>query len=163
MTIGVFRNEIDVDIAPSLQPLHVEPNVCPAHSLCCNPNGDAASIAPRFDFPHVKVQREGTDFGQSRFGHLDLTNFGQSNFGQSIFAQYLRCHGGPQRVGGQTQKKWGPEGWGPEGWGPEGWGPEGWGPEGWEAQHFAFFSISRHSFLLFFFSFGLFSWNFGGV
>ena len=37
----------------------------------------------------------------------------------------------PEKVGGQTQKKWGPEGWGPEGWGPEGWGPEGWSPEGW--------------------------------
>ena len=37
---------------------------------------------------------------------------------------------GARRVGGPTQKKWGPEGWGPEGWGFEKWGPEGWGPEG---------------------------------
>ena len=28
--------------------------------------------------------QEATDFGQSRFGHPDLTSFGQSNFGQSI-------------------------------------------------------------------------------
>ena len=27
---------------------------------------------------------EEADFGQSRFGHPDLTNFGQSNFGHSI-------------------------------------------------------------------------------
>ena len=35
-----------------------------------------------FSVVHMK---EGIDFGQSRFGHPDLTNFGQSNFGQSIF------------------------------------------------------------------------------
>ena len=43
-------------------------------------------------FGHVRCPRdrppqdrpEGTDFGQSRFGHPDLTNFGQSTVGQSI-------------------------------------------------------------------------------
>ena len=30
-------------------------------------------------------EQEEANFGQSRFGHPDLTNFGQSNFGQSIF------------------------------------------------------------------------------
>ena len=74
---------------------------------------------------------EGTDFGQSRFGHQDLNNFGQSNFGQSIFGHRAFWPGQswpkpilanpilanpifgvmvrPPRVGGQTQKKWGPE------------------------------------------------------
>ena len=32
------------------------------------------------------------DFGQSRFDHPDLTNFGRSNFGQSIFGSGV-CHG----------------------------------------------------------------------
>ena len=50
---------------------------------------------------------EGTDFGQSRFGHPDLTDFVQSNFGQSnpilnnLFLGSGVCHGG------------GPKGWGP--------------------------------------------------
>ena len=73
---------------------------------------------------------EGTDFGQSRFGHPDLTNLGQSNFGQSNSGSGV-CHG--PKGGAQTQKKSGPEVWGPEGWprkaGPEGWGTEGWGPK----------------------------------
>ena len=48
---------------------------------------------------------------------------------------------GARRGGGQTQKKWGPEGWGrrvgarrvgartQKKWGPEGWSPEGWWPK----------------------------------
>ena len=38
---------------------------------------------------------EGTNFGQHRLGHPDLTDFGQSNFGQSIFEQSILgvCHG----------------------------------------------------------------------
>ena len=43
---------------------------------------------------------EGTDFGQSRFGHPDLTNVGQSNFGQSIFGSGCVCHGGAPKGGG---------------------------------------------------------------
>ena len=35
---------------------------------------------------------EETDFGQSRFGHPDLSNFGQSNFGQSNFGQSFFGH-----------------------------------------------------------------------
>ena len=114
------------------------------------------------------AKKEGTDFGQSRFGHPDLTNFGQSIFGHRGF--------GPANFG-QSQfwpiqfwpiqfwpiflvSWWGPhpeKGWGPEGWGPEGWGPEGWGPEGWGAQNFAFFFPSPATvFYSFSLSFGLF-------
>ena len=53
----------------------------------------------------MHVWAEETDFGQSRFGHPDLTNFGPSNFGQSNFlANFFGVMVGPQRVGGQTQK-----------------------------------------------------------
>ena len=94
------------------------------------------------------LETEETDFGQSRFGHPDLTNFGQSNLGQFIFGHlglarpilaktnssqcnfgqshfgqsnfgFGVCHGGAQ-----TQKKTDPEGWGPEGWGRRGGGPK---------------------------------------
>ena len=116
------------------------------------------------------VLPEETDFGQSRFGHPDLTNFGQSNFGQSIFghrgfdpansgqSQFWPIQFWPIQFWpiqfwpiqfwchggpqrvGQTQKKWGPEVVGP------------WrvGPEGWEPKISRFFSLSRHSFLFFF-------------
>ena len=53
----------------------------------------------------VVVVMEGTDFGQSRFGHPDLTNLGRSNLGQSnlgrsIWIWVCVCHGvGPRRVG----------------------------------------------------------------
>ena len=47
---------------------------------------------------------EGTDFGQSRFGHPDLTNLGQSNFGSGV------CHGGAQRVGPKPRKNRAPKG-----------------------------------------------------
>ncbi len=79
---------------------------------------------------------EGTDFGQSRFGHPDLTNFGQSNFGQSIFGhrgfgpanfgqiQFWPTHFWPELVFQWFHNLCGPEGLGPEGWGPEGWGPK---------------------------------------
>ena len=83
----------------------------------------------------IPVSSEGTDFGQSRFGHPDLTNFGQSmfghrgfgpaNFGQIQFCPiqfwpihfWIWCVSWPQRVGAQTQKK----GEGPKGGAPEGW------------------------------------------
>ena len=88
---------------------------------------------------------ERTDFGQSRFGHPDLTNFGQSNFGQSNFGQFISGSGVCRPKGGaQTQKKSGPEAWG--------------------AQNFAlFFSVSPPPVSLFLLSLGVFSWNFGGV
>ena len=73
---------------------------------------------------------EGTDFGQSRFGHPDLTNYGQSNFGQSNLANpiwpILDCG---------AAKSWGPPRVGPRRVG---------------AQNFALFSLSRHNFLFFF-------------
>ena len=53
-------------------------------------------------------------------------------------------------MGGQTQKKWGPEGWGPEGWGPEGWGPEGGGPERWGPKISRFFFHSPATVFFFF-------------
>ena len=53
---------------------------------------------------------EGTDFGQSRFGHPNLTNFGQSIFG--------------------ALKGGAPKGWGPERVGPrKGGALKGWGPK----------------------------------
>ena len=85
---------------------------------------------------------EEADFGQSRFGHPDLTNFGQSNFGQSIFwpIQFWPI------------QFWNPIFW-PiflvSWWGPEGWGPEGWGPERWGPKISRFFFPSRHSFFFF--------------
>ena len=73
--------------------------------------------------PKQEISEE-TDFGQSRFGHPDLTNFGQSNFvqsifghrgfgpanfGQSVFGSGV-CHGGaPKGVGPKPRKKWGPK------------------------------------------------------
>ena len=51
---------------------------------------------------------EGTDFGQSRFGHPDLTNFGQSIFANPFLD--LVCVMAP-KGGAQTQKKSCPEGW----------------------------------------------------
>ena len=69
---------------------------------------------------------EGTDFGQSRFGHLDLTNFGQANLGQSNLGQSnfgqslldLVCvMVGPKGVVPNPEKIW-PEVMGPEVVGP---------------------------------------------
>ena len=90
---------------------------------------------------------EEADFGQSRFGHPDLTNFGhrglgpanfdKANFGQSFFFFW------PTFL-----VSW----WSPEGWGPEGWGPEGWGPE----ISLFFFPSPATVFILFSLSFGLF-------
>ena len=114
---------------------------------------------------------EETDFGQSRFGHPDLTNFGQSNFGHLGFGpanfgqnqfwpiQFWPIHFGPihfwiwcvswrQRVGPKPRKKSGPEGWGAEGWG---------------AQNFALLFPLPPPFRSFCLSLGVFSWNFGGV
>ena len=48
---------------------------------------------------------EGTDFGQSLFGHPDLTNLGQSNFGSSNMGQNS-CFSGFTICAA-------PEGWGP--------------------------------------------------
>ena len=80
---------------------------------------------------------EGTDFGQSRFSHPELTNFGQSNCGQSIFGSGV-CH---------VPKGWGPN---PEKIGPRRVGaPKGGGPEGWGAQNFVLFFSSPTSFVLF--------------
>ena len=98
---------------------------------------------------------EEADFGQSRFGHPDLTNFGQSNFGQSIFGHRGF---GPANFG-QSQfwpiqfwpiqfwpiqfwpiqfwpilwpiflvSWWGPEGWAPKGGAPKSGAPKGKGP-----------------------------------
>ena len=97
---------------------------------------------------------EGTDFGQSRFGHPDLTNFGQSNLGHSISGSGV-CHG--PKGWAQTQKKWSPEGWGPKGAAPKG------GPEGWGAQNFALFFPSPTTNFALFISLCVFSWSFGGV
>ena len=102
---------------------------------------------------------EGTDFGQSRSGHPDLTNFGQSNFGQSIFGhlgfgpanfgqiQFLAnpilansnwiwvcvCHGAAQRVGPKPRKN----------------RARRVGPRRGREQHFALFSLSPPTFSLF--------------
>ena len=79
----------------------------------------------------------------ARFGHPDLTNFGQfwpiHFWPKPILANpifwpfFFGVMVGPQRVGGQTQKKWGPQSGAPKGGprrvGPEGWGPERWGPK----------------------------------
>ena len=130
---------------------------------------------------------EGTNFGQSRFGHPDLTNFGQSNLGQSIFGHHgfgpanfgqiqfwpiqfwiwVCVMVGPKRVA-QTQKKWGPDGWGSEGWGQTGGalGPRRVAPR-WEgprrvgAQNFALFSLSRPHFRSVSLTLCVFSLNFG--
>ena len=67
---------------------------------------------------------EDTDFGQSRFGHPDLTNFGQSNFGQSISGSGFCSNG----------------------WGPN---PEKIGPRRVGLQISRFFSVSTTSFALF--------------
>ena len=62
---------------------------------------------------HDRMQ--GTDFGQSRFGHPDLTNVGQSNFGQSNFGQSISgsgvCHGPQGGAPNGGAREWGPEGW----------------------------------------------------
>ena len=100
-------------------------------------------------------EAERTDFGQSRFGHPDLTNFGQSNFNPFlailVFARPILANPilanpilasvcvmvGPKKwgsqirlrtEGAQTQEKSGLMGGRPEGWRPKGW-----------AQNFAFF------------------------
>ena len=114
---------------------------------------------PQSDVLMGGVQEE-ADFGQSRFGHPDLTNFGQSNFGQSQFwpiqfwpIQFFGQCGGAPKVGapkGGAPQGWGPEGWGAKPrkvrlWGPEGWGLEQWGPK---ISRF-FFSLSRHIFFFF--------------
>ena len=64
---------------------------------------------------------EETDFGQSRFGHPDLTNFGQHRFWPIHSWPFHLDLGvcvcvmvGPKGWA-QTQKKSGPEGWGPKG------------------------------------------------
>ena len=46
-----------------------------------------------------RIAEEETDSGQSRFGHPDLTNFGQSIFGSGV------CHGGTPRVGLKPRKR----------------------------------------------------------
>ena len=51
---------------------------------------------------------EGTDVGQSHFGHPDLTNLGQSTFGQSISGS--GCVSWPQRVGPNAEKIGPPKG-----------------------------------------------------
>ena len=58
------------------------------------------------DLSWARPPMEEADFGQSRFGHPDLTNFGQSQFW-------------PIRFWPTFLVSW----WGPEGWGPERWGP----------------------------------------
>ena len=45
----------------------------------------------RWVFRGLGFRVEGTDFGQSRFGHPDLTDFGQSNFGQIQFWPIQFC------------------------------------------------------------------------
>ena len=62
-------------------------------------------LMANWDAQHTLLCREETDFGQSRFGHPDLTNLGQSNFGQSNWAQ--------------TQKNRAPKGGAPKGLGPK--------------------------------------------
>ena len=86
---------------------------------------------------------EGTDFGQSSFGHPDLTNLGQSNFGQSNFGQSnLGQSNLGQSISGSIPEKSGPEGWGQKGWGAEGWVPKSGAPEGWGGPKFrAFFPL----------------------
>ena len=136
----------------------------------------------------VPMCTEESDFGQSRFGHPDLTNFGQSNFGQSIFGhrgfgpanygqsqfwpiqfwpiQFWPIQGvmvGPPRVGGQTQKKWGPEVVGPKGGAPKGGAPKGGAPKGGGPKFRAFFPSPATVFYSFLPLFWSFSWNFGGV
>ena len=86
---------------------------------------------------------EGTDFGQSRFGHPDLT--------KSIWIVCV-CHGGAQRVG-PTQKNRAPKVGAPKG-----------GPRRVGEQNFTvFFSFFRPHSRSFYLSLGVFSWNFGGV
>ena len=46
---------------------------------------------------------------------------------------------------------------------PRSGGPKGGGPKGGGPTFRAFFSLSRHNFLSFLLSLGVFSWNFGGV
>ena len=89
-----------------------------------------------FFFPPIVsplASTEGTDFGQSRFGHPDLNSFGQCIFGHRGFGPanfvwpihflpihvwpihfgiWCRCHG-PKRWA-QTQKKSGPKGGAPK-------------------------------------------------
>ena len=108
---------------------------------------------------------------QSQF--LAKANFGQSQFlanpifGQSIF---LVSWWGPEKGGGQTQKKvWAPKGGAPKLW-PEGVGPRRvWGPprvgspNGGGPKISRFFSLSRHSLLFFPSLVSLFRGIFGGV
>ena len=67
------------------------------------------------------AQSEGTDFDQSRFGHPDLTNFGQSIFGQSIWI--CVCHGGAPSVEPKPRKNRAPKGGVPKGGALKGGGP----------------------------------------
>ena len=81
-------------------------------------------------------QQEETNFGQSRFGHPDLTNLGQSNFGQSISGSGV-CHGGALEGGPRTGEVGRLQGKGPnpekvgtpKGGGPKGGAPKGGGPK----------------------------------
>ena len=98
---------------------------------------------------------EGTDFGQSRFGHPDLTNFGQSNFGQSISGSGV-CVMAP-KDGPKPRKNGARKGGAPKGAAPKG------GPEGWGAQNFALFLPSPTTNFALFISLCVFSWSFGGV
>ena len=82
---------------------------------------------------------EGTDFGQSRFGHPELTNFCQSNLGQSIFGQSFF---GQSILGSGVCH--GPKGWGPN---PEKIGPRRVGPRGVGGPKISrFLSVSHHQF-----------------
>ena len=124
---------------------------------------------------------EETDFGQSRFGHPDLTNFGQSDFGQSNFGQsnFGQSDFGQSNFGQSNfgQSNFGQSNflanifgvmvgprrvggqtqkkWGPEGWSQKGGAPKGGGPKIWR---FFFplppqFSFFFHSLLVFFVEF----------
>ena len=107
---------------------------------------------------NVAGRLEETDFGQSRFGHPDLTN-------PIFWPIFLVSWWGPKGRLAKPRKSGGPEGWAPEGWGakprksegPEGWGPKGWGPGGWGPKNSRFFFPLPPQFFFFFsLSFGFF-------
>ena len=109
---------------------------------------------------------EGTDFGQSRFGHPDLTDSGQSILGQSntiqFFGQHLWCHGEAPKGGGPNPEKVGaPKGGAPKGGGSnDRWeGGRGKGPRV-GAQNFAFFFSFPATV---FYSFFPLFWSFRGI